>query len=52
MPADLKMSDVQALSYEKGWRQPFGLNLPWTILHAFFGWKLLQTQQCWSPPLA
>jgi hypothetical protein len=47
-PADLKMSNVQALSpYEKGWRQPFGLILRWTNLHAFCGWKLLQTQQCW-----
>jgi hypothetical protein len=36
-----------AMSYEKGWRQLFGLILPWTNLHAFCGWKLLQTQQCW-----
>jgi hypothetical protein len=31
------------------WHQPLGLMSPWTNLHAFGGWKLMQPSQRWSP---
>jgi len=31
------------------WHQPLGLMSPWTNLHVFGGWKLMQPSQRWSP---